>query len=581
MGELGSSAIKVIVRIKPQNGELKHTDKTVEIVNSKEQSVKYTFDRVFGPEALTRDIYEMLRPAIKGRGAAGETSGQGSVACAADSSDAFDADRNMPNTDRNKQAKIIEEKETDRRASTVTILAYGQTGSGKTHTMSGNESAPGLVPLVFKELLLVSSLSVSFMEIYNERIIDLLDGKEKALREAQGTVVVQGLVSRRVAALAEFESLARVVALNRKTGETRLNKTSSRSHLITRIETPGRSISLVDLAGSENNRRTGNAGLRMEESSSINRSLFAFNKVVNAIVDGEKWIPYRDSKLTRLMQDSIGGAGECYLIATLVDSLEEDGEAVNTLNFASRSRQIVKQRRVKAEMSTAGDLYERLHSGKAVKKAGCREAAKEEPVSEIKRYKKESGSMVDGNMLDRSANAIDKDTADGSIVNAIEKDAVDGCMDKASTDPVKKAKQNSSSLLLNRSAVEMTPITKQKSTECFMAKARDYEENGDHRAALEIYKTIKKFADTELVDERIKHLQSLLKRQITKFSALRVLEILNSGIFIDIKQLHGIGDRRAQAIVDFIAGGHFFESLSDLKMLFSEKVVKCIMECIK
>lgn len=575
-GDQKTVPIRVMVRIRPGGGDIEHTETCVAVNNSKDQAVSYDFDHCFGPDCATHDIYKVIRAAI--RGPTSRREGQGSAA-------------GGENT-----------------LSNVAILAYGQTGSGKTFTMNGTAASPGLVPLVLQDLLSASSVRVSFIEIYNERIIDLLDNREKALRRGQGGVIIQNLVSRLIGGISEFDTLSAAALSNRKTGETALNKQSSRSHLIIRVETGDRVISLVDLAGSENNRKTGNVGLRMEESLNINRSLFVFSNVVNAIVNKERRIPYRDSKLTRLLQDSFGGSGICYLIATVVDSLESGSEAINTLNFASKSKKVLNSANTAAcSGSAAPSLYDRLHSRKYIRKedAGrCKRAAntvKDAAGGERKcrgtgDAEKQAGS-ADARGPVESLHAVSlKDeggphTAAGDSVRrqslrSINIPEIKGksqynFIDGADRPGTKRAKVNTSSLLLNRSSVEMTPITKQKSYDCFLHRARDFEENNDHRAALEIYKTIQKFADSEFVVEKVAGLQRLLRKEKTKFTAFKVLEILNSGLFIEIKKLNGIGDRRAQSVVDFIAGGHFFESLSDLKMIFSDKVVSSIMECVE
>ncbi|KAI4291794.1 kinesin family member 22 [Pancytospora philotis] len=555
--------LKVMVRIKPSDADVEHTPTSITVLNSKGAPVSYSFDRCFGADAKTPDIYEIIRPAIAHKG---------------------DAEPH----------------------SHVSIIAYGQTGSGKTHTMSGSPGAPGIVPMVLKDLLGTGPASVSFIEIYNEKIIDLLDGREKAIRGGDDGLVVCNLTAQSIARMQDFESVFATALASRKTGETRLNSQSSRSHLIIRVETAAHTIDLVDLAGSENNRKTGNAGLRMEESLSINRSLFVFSSVVNAIVNREKRVPYRDSKLTRLLQNSVGGTGHCFLIATVLDCAEDNSEMINTLNFASKSRSICNAQSAARHAQKAGDsLFDRLHSGGAAKHT---HVEKPRPAFESRHAKSQKCNAADlagGTNTQRSpGTAVRTDDTDqtnacsaqrtpkGVAPQPLAKGAANkenvaqfntvaacGTSPKCEADPKKHKGCASSSF--SSTGIEMTPVTKQKSYDFFLGKANDFEANQDLKGALEMYRTVRRFVDTEFVAAKIAALQSALKKERAKFSAFRVLEILNSGVFIEIKRLSGIGDRRAQSIVDFIAGGNFFESLSDLRLIFSEKVVGSIMECVE
>ncbi|XP_077301440.1 kinesin-like protein KIF22-A, partial [Arctopsyche grandis] len=145
-------------------------------------------------------------------------------------------------------------------------------------------------------------IQISFIEVYNEKVYDAIDSKEKNLRENKETFYIPDL---------------------------------------TKIETKKLIINLVDLAGSENNKKTGNIGERMKESKNINTSLFVLNKVVNAIVNKEMRIPYRDSKLTRLLKESLSGICKCFIIATVINEVNDGGLTINTLNFASKSRKIL------------------------------------------------------------------------------------------------------------------------------------------------------------------------------------------------------------------------------------------------
>ncbi|EQB60644.1 kinesin-like protein kif22 [Vairimorpha apis BRL 01] len=207
--------------------------------------------------------------------------------------------------------------------------------------MIGTKKSPGLIYNILKDLLADLEIDISYLEIYNEKIYDLLEPKQLFLRERENTVFVPDLFNKKITNYSEFIDVFEKGNLNRRTGETKLNKFSSRSHSILRLMNKNTKFYLVDLAGSENNRKTGNTGIRLTESNNINKSLFVLGNVVNSILRNDIRIPYRDSKLTRLLQDSIGGNSLCYVIANIIDDVNYLDETLNTLKFACKSRKIV------------------------------------------------------------------------------------------------------------------------------------------------------------------------------------------------------------------------------------------------
>ncbi|EIN08651.1 kinesin-domain-containing protein [Punctularia strigosozonata HHB-11173 SS5] len=254
---------------------------------------------------------------------------------------------------------------------TVTIFAYGVTSSGKTHTMQGTPDEPGVIPRVLQELFacreaLTSAsaattgvrldsieFSVSYMEIYKDECYDLFVARESApklpVRENEfGQVFVANLSTVPVGSLDEFESVYAKANKRRSTGSTNLNHASSRSHAVLTVEVAMQSgfttrtgkINLVDLAGSENNKHTGNDRSRMEESSAINKSLSVLGQVVHALNSGASRIPYRDSKLTRILQDALGGQSVGLLICNLAPGTRFRQDTLNTLNFAVRTKNV-------------------------------------------------------------------------------------------------------------------------------------------------------------------------------------------------------------------------------------------------
>ncbi|KAF8580927.1 kinesin-domain-containing protein [Ramaria rubella] len=247
-----------------------------------------------------------------------------------------------------------------------TVFAYGVTSSGKTHTIQGNTAEPGIIPRVVKALIDQKnqypqgtiSLSVSYMEIYKDEAYDLLVPRENApklpIREdPSGKIVVANLSDKPIASVQDFDRIFSPACKSRSTGATNLNHASSRSHAVlaitvTKVDALEQKvltgkINLVDLAGSENNKLTGNDPARMAESAAINKSLTVLGQVVHALNTNASRIPYRDSKLTRILQDALGGSSLGLLICNLAPGMKFRQDTLNTLNFASRTKEIQNQ----------------------------------------------------------------------------------------------------------------------------------------------------------------------------------------------------------------------------------------------
>ncbi|TFY80453.1 hypothetical protein EWM64_g3555 [Hericium alpestre] len=250
---------------------------------------------------------------------------------------------------------------------TVTIFAYGVTSSGKTHTMQGTKAEPGVIPRVVRALFDRKlsleqereqesiSISASYMEIYKDEVYDLLVARDNApklpVRENDaGQVFVANLSSVSIESAAEFGHLFSIANKQRSVGATLLNRASSRSHAMVTLDVKMTNlqenrvltgkINLVDLAGSENNKLTGNDPSRMQESSAINKSLSVLGQVVHALNQNASRIPYRNSKLTRILQDALGGNSVGLLICNLAPGLKFRQDTLNTLNFAVRTKNV-------------------------------------------------------------------------------------------------------------------------------------------------------------------------------------------------------------------------------------------------
>lgn len=312
-----------------------------------------------------------------------------------------------------------------------TVFTYGQTGTGKTYTMSGDISIlgdldsqdkillgehSGIIPRVlvdlFKQLSQETNeytVKVSFLELYNEKLKDLLaesEQEEENIRifdnnsgfncnknvkqlvkldgsshrtssasSSSSSIMVKGMEEFYIKSAHEGLELLMTGSLKRKVAATKCNDLSSRSHTVFTITTnvartdPVSSeqyikigkLNLVDLAGSENINRSGAENKRAQEAGLINKSLLTLGRVINALVDNSQHIPYRESKLTRLLQDSLGGKTKTCIIATISPAKISMDETVSTLEYATRAKSIKNTPQVNQSMSKNSCLGEYIH----------------------------------------------------------------------------------------------------------------------------------------------------------------------------------------------------------------------------
>ena len=288
----------------------------------------------------------------------------------------------------------------------ATIFAYGQTGTGKTYTMEGfstqmqSVEERGIIPRAIEQIFghIQSHASptmrflvrASYLQIYNEQISDLLKPERNnlAIREDRKRgVFVEGMSEWVVRSPAEIYGLMERGGSVQATGSTKMNELSSRSHAVfiiiveqshtvvtadddtnadkKRIKQSFKvgKLNLVDLAGSERVRLSGATGQRLEESKKINQSLAALGNVISALIDikGRSHIPYRDSKLTRILEDSLGGNCKTTMMAMISPALEAMVESLSTLKFANRAKNIKNEPKVNEDLDQKSLLrkYER------------------------------------------------------------------------------------------------------------------------------------------------------------------------------------------------------------------------------
>ncbi|KAM0708649.1 hypothetical protein Q7P35_005301 [Cladosporium inversicolor] len=339
------NTIKVVARFRPQN-RIERDANSEQIVSfpsqegltltSKDASAAFTFDRVFPTNTAQHDVFDY--------------SIRGTV-------DDVLAGYNG------------------------TVFAYGQTGSGKTYTMMGagnigDQDAKGIIPRIVEQIFhsIMSSdgsveftVKVSYMEIYMEKIRDLLvptnDNLPVHEDKARG-VYVKGLHEFYVGSVDEVYEILERGGAARMVAATNMNQESSRSHSIFVIEVAQKNVEtgsaksgrlfLVDLAGSEKVGKTGASGQTLEEAKKINKSLTSLGMVINALSDGKSsHIPYRDSKLTRILQESLGGNSRTTLIINCSPSAYNYEETVSTLRFGERAKTIKQKAKVNEELSPA------------------------------------------------------------------------------------------------------------------------------------------------------------------------------------------------------------------------------------
>eukprot|EP00095_Tigriopus_kingsejongensis_P001128 snap_masked-scaffold1099_size62903-processed-gene-0.6 protein:Tk01128 transcript:snap_masked-scaffold1099_size62903-processed-gene-0.6-mRNA-1 annotation:"kinesin-like protein kif3a isoform x2" len=330
-----------VVQVDHVNGEVKleaHMSAFSTSLTRESPAKVFAFDNVFGPDSTQMDVYNRVaRPIVE---------------------------------------NVIE-------GYNGTIFAYGQTGTGKTFTMEGERSSPemkGIIPNSFAHIFghiakaeedIKFLVRVSYLEIYNEEVRDLL-GKDQTLRldvkeRPDIGVYVKDLSAFVVNNADDMDKIMTIGNKNRSVGATHMNAHSSRSHAIFTITIEcsekgedgqqhfrvGK-LHLVDLAGSERQSKTGATGKRLKEATKINLSLSTLGNVISALVDGKSsHVPYRNSKLTRLLQDSLGGNSKTLMFANVGPAEYNYDETLSTLRYASRAKSIQNHAKVNEDPKDA------------------------------------------------------------------------------------------------------------------------------------------------------------------------------------------------------------------------------------
>lgn len=260
-----------------------------------------------------------------------------------------------------------------------TVFAYGQTSSGKTHTMSGPDitdvDMQGIIPRMVRTLFshidnspmsVEFTVKVSYAEIYKEKIKDLLNPRFKDMQVFEDKVkgiYIKGITEEFITDESGIYTLMAKGGKNRTVASTKMNEASSRSHAMFTVTVTmsnqddgskkvGR-LYLVDLAGSEKVNKTGAAGERLEEAAAINKSLSTLGQVIYSLTDKKRtYVPYRDSKLTRILQSSLGGNSKTCMIITLSPAQINLAETLSSLRFGQRAMAVQNKPKQNKELSS-------------------------------------------------------------------------------------------------------------------------------------------------------------------------------------------------------------------------------------
>uniref|UniRef100_A0A8C2B1W7 Kinesin-like protein n=1 Tax=Cyprinus carpio TaxID=7962 RepID=A0A8C2B1W7_CYPCA len=472
----------------------------------------------------------------------------------------------------------------------ASVFAYGPTGAGKTHTMLGSQEQPGVIPRAVKEVFkLVDaqekeqdgweySVGMSYLEIYNEKVLDLLSpgSQDLPIREDKDrNILIPGLTHTPLLSFTDFDTHFIPASLNRTTASTKLNQRSSRSHAILLIKVvksqrgpPHRQqtgkLYLVDLAGSEDNRRTGNQGIRLKESGAINLSLFTLSKVVDALNAGAVGrVPYRDSKLTRLLQDSLGGSAHSVMITNIAPEYIYYFDTFSALNFAAKSKQIVNRPFVRETV-----LAPTIAPGKRAREEQEAGGSGEPQNKKSKEGKKAERSSSPPMLKEKQKELEDKANMFNKQNETVERESKDALLFKTDLPPLHR-KQSTAAKPRKQQAV-VTPLQVsqvQPLQQCaVVCKPSQFLDKKKKRIQTEVCEGKENGGVDRPPADDINwesHLDSALLEQSRK----KILQTLNSGSLKDLKSLQLIGDKKAKLIMGWREIHGDFTQLEDLKKI--------------
>nr|XP_046232807.1 kinesin-like protein KIF22 [Scatophagus argus] len=509
----------------------------------------------------------------------------------------------------------------------ASVFAYGPTGAGKTHTMLGSSEQPGVIPRAVREVLnLVKakdedegwdySIGLSYLEIYNEKVLDLLSPSSQDLpirEDKDKNILIPGLTHTIISSFSDFDKHFVPATLNRTTASTKLNQRSSRSHAVLLIKVvrtqrarPHRQqtgkLYLVDLAGSEDNRRTGNQGIRLKESGAINLSLFTLSKVVDSLNSGTAVrVPYRDSKLTRLLQDSLGGSAHSVMITNIAPEYKYYFDTFSALNFAAKSKLVVNKPFIRETVAMPVLPVKRAREDHEAQGSGTEPQKKKQKEE---RKSEQDGSSPSANLPSPSEPSVmDRLIAlEKLMMSCQNKDRLSMLKDVAqSRKEIQELKEKqkeleSKAMLLSRLAGEKSrakqepdfqnntaPLHRKQSTAAKPNKQQAVVQPLQvsqlqplQQIAVQVKKQsvcVKK-KERKLTDgveppygkENITETEweSHLDTSVLEQSRQKILQVLNTGSLKDLKGLQQIGDKKAKLILGWREIHGHFAKLEDL-----------------
>ncbi|XP_034070505.1 kinesin-like protein KIF22 isoform X3 [Gymnodraco acuticeps] len=583
------SRVRVVVRLRPYMGTQDEKDegscvrgldsKNLEIINWRNatETVKYSFDVFHGEQTTQQEVFLSVKP-------------------------------------------ILPHILTGQNAS---VFAYGPTGAGKTHTMMGTLNQPGVIPRAVREVFKmvnaknedegwVYSISMSYLEIYNEKVLDLLSpgSQDLPIREDKDkNILIPGLTHTTITSFSDFHKHFVPASLNRTTASTKINQRSSRSHAVlllkvvrTQHAPPHRQqagkLYLIDLAGSEDNRRTGNQGIRLKESGAINLSLFTLSKVVDSLNSSTVVrVPYRDSKLTRLLQDSLGGSAHSVMITNIAPEYKFYFDTFGALNFASKSKLIVNKPFICETVAVPALPVKRARDGQ--------EAGRSATEPQKKRQRDEKKTKQDGSPIlahlhsPSEPSVMDRLLAlEKRVMNGGDKDKPDDSREEIQELKEKQRELESKARLYNqvldeRSAVKqesafknsLAPLQSKQSTASRGIKQQAVVQPLQVSSLsvilpLQTHAVVKKqsvcakkkekklFHQVEPPEGKENFIEtgweSQINTSVLDISKHKILQILNSGSLKELKGLQLIGDKKAKLILGWREIHGQFKKLDDL-----------------